>query len=278
MTDTATSMLSGAPSGEGSPTGASNAPWYGDLISKETDTDFKAYVTNKNYPDPLAAIKGHYNAEKLIGLDRAGRTVVLPKDDNDAEGMKAFRAKLGVPEKPEDYKLPFEGDATFAAEAQKWFHQAGVPAKAAQQIAENWNKQVKSMLEADEAARVTKNTQELNELKANLGNGFAAQQELSRRALNVFGKEAGFTDEDIGAMEDAIGSAKTVKLFMKLGNVLREAQFAGGDSTMGTPPDQIKAKIKEIQTARTANKYSEREWKETYLPQVLKLQEELDKA
>ncbi len=286
MTDSASSILQqGAPNsqgdGQGSGGGASNSPWYGELIAKETDADFKAYVTNKNYPDPLAAIKGHYSAEKLIGLDRAGRTVVLPKDENDVEGIKAFRMKMGVPDTADGYKLPFkEGTSDkLAKAAATWFHKRGVSPKDAEGIAGDWNQFIEAEMAADDTARQAKNTQELNALKAELGNKFDTHAELSRRALNVFGKEAGFTADDISAMEDAIGSAKTVKLFMKMGDILREAEFAGGEGgNMGVPPDQIRAKIKEIQTKRTANGYTEKEWQTIYMPQVMKLQEQLDKA
>lgn len=284
MTDTASSILTqgqqqDSQGGSASAGGASNSPWYGEVLSKETDTDFKAYVQNKNYPSPLEALKGHYNAEKLIGLDRAGRTVALPKDDNDTEGWKAFRSKLGVPESPDGYKLPFGEDAKdLSAAAAKWFHEAGIPPKAAEKFSTSLDKFVREQMQAEEQAEQAKHTQELNALKLELGNGFEAQQELSRRAMRVFGKDAGFTAEDIDAMESAIGLAKTVKLFMKMGDVLREADFAGGGGQgFGATPDSLREKIKEIQTNRTAGKYSESEWQRTYLPEVLKLQEALDK-
>jgi hypothetical protein len=285
MTDSASSILTqGAPNtqgdGQGSGGGASNSPWYGDLISKETDADFTSYVKNKNYPDALAAIKGHYNAEKMIGLDRAGRTVTLPRDDSDTEGLKAFRAKMGVPDSADGYKLPFKEGASdaMAKEAAKWFHAEGVPPKAAEKIATSWNTFIEAQMAEEDKAIQTKNTQEMNALRAELGNKFDTHAELSRRAFAKFGKDAGFTPDDMNAMQDAIGSAKTVKLFMKMGDMLREADFAGGEGTMGMPPDQIRNKIKEIQTNRTANKYTEKEWSTVYMPQVMKMQEDLDKA
>lgn len=280
MTDSANSVLSNDQGGQGSGNGAASAPWYGDVISKETDGDFQAFVKNKNYPSPLEAIKGHYSAEKMLGHDRAGRTLVMPKDENDAEGMKAFRAKLGVPETADGYKLPFKDGSSdvLVKEAAKWFHAAGVPPKQAEAITTAWNAFIEKQLTDGEAAAKAENARQLDQLKADLGNKYDTHVELGRRALRVFGKDAGFSDDDIKAVEDIVGTAKTVRLFMKMGEGLRESQFAGGDATMGMTPDAIRTKIKEIQTNRTANKYGEKEWKETYLPQVMKLQEALDKA
>lgn len=284
MTDSASSILQGgeqgqSQGGQGSGNGSANSPWYGEVIGKDSDADFQSFVKNKNYPDVAAALKGHYNAEKLIGLDRAGRTVVLPKDDNDAEGWKAFRAKLGVPETADGYKLPFaDGTSdTLAKAAATWFHKAGVPPKAAEDIAKEWNGFFEAEFKAAEDKRNADNTRELNALKMELGTEFEAKQELSRRAFRIFGKEAGIGEEQIEQIENVLGAAKTVKLFMAMGDVLREAEFAGGNDSGGHTPDALRAKLKEYQENRVAGKYGQSEWTNKILPEVIKIQDALDK-
>ena len=83
-----------------------------------------------------------YNLEKLIGHDKAGRTLVIPKDDATPEEIKAFHVKLGVPDSPDGYvlKLP-EGtpDATKKAMA-TWMHEAGVPPKSAEKLVDSFVK------------------------------------------------------------------------------------------------------------------------------------------
>lgn len=282
MTDTASSILTqdqsqGSQGGNGSGGGAVNSPWYGEVLAKETDNDFRSYVQNKNYPSPLEAMKGHYSAEKMIGLDRAGRTVVMPKDENDAEGMKSFRAKMGVPETPEGYKLPFSEEAKeLSVVAAKWFYEEGIPQKSAANFSSKLESFVKEAEAQEKAAFDARSAQEIKALQVELGDHFAEQQELSRRAMRIFGKEAGLGDEDIKAAEEAIGAAKTIKLFMKMGEILKEAEFAGGEGG-GETPDGMREKLKQIQQNRTDGKYTEAEWSKVYMPQVMKYQEQLNK-
>src|SRR5262245_744719 len=72
--------------------------WHGDGL--------KDYVGTKGWKTADDVISGYQNLEKLPGLQAAGRTIVLPKDDADVDGIKAFRAKLGVPEKVDGYTVP----------------------------------------------------------------------------------------------------------------------------------------------------------------------------
>ena len=112
----------GADQAEGQGGGA--AAWYGDA--------HKDIVGAKQWQDPDSVIESYVNLEKLFGADKAGRTIVIPKDENDQEGLKAFRAKIGVPEAPEAYEL---GDTNFAKAASSWFLETGVPKSAAQALA-----------------------------------------------------------------------------------------------------------------------------------------------
>ncbi|MET0659134.1 MAG: hypothetical protein ABW110_13365, partial [Steroidobacteraceae bacterium] len=82
---------------------AANQPWFPEA--------HKSLVETKGFKSVEDVFNWGINAEKLIGLDRAGRTVVLPKDEADVEGRKAYYAKIGVPESADKYELPLpEGD------------------------------------------------------------------------------------------------------------------------------------------------------------------------
>jgi hypothetical protein len=119
-TDTGAAALIGEPTGQQPPAGqppaseppaqsASNDAWYATLVQND---DIKNWAANKNFKDAGAALESSYNLEKLIGFEKAGRTLVLPKDDAPVEEQRAFWQKLGAPEKAEDYKLPIpEGEA-----------------------------------------------------------------------------------------------------------------------------------------------------------------------
>jgi len=119
------------------------------------DTD-RAHVVAKGYDklDPGAAAaelyKAYRSAEKTIGVP-ADRIVKWPSDDNDVEGWKAVRAKLGVPAAPTDYK--FDGvvhkdgkpaDPAFLERARALAAELNLPASAAPTLA-------KRVIEWDEA-------------------------------------------------------------------------------------------------------------------------------
>lgn len=96
----------------------------------------KTWVGSKGFKDPSAVAESAYNLEKLIGFDKAGRTLVIPKDDATPEEIKAFNTKLGVPEKAEEYKLPLPQnyDPKMTAEIQGWMHKAGATPKVAEAL------------------------------------------------------------------------------------------------------------------------------------------------
>jgi hypothetical protein len=117
------------------------APWYSEAS--------KPLVEAKGWKTADEAIGAYTNLEKLIGADRAGRTIVKPKDDKDAEGIKAYRAALGVPDSPDKYELPApsgDGGGDLAKAASQWFHEAGIPREAAHKVTAAWNAHIEALV------------------------------------------------------------------------------------------------------------------------------------
>jgi hypothetical protein len=239
------------------------------------DNELKGYLANKNYDSPETLGKAYRSLEQLLGADKAGRTVVMPKDDNDVEGRKAFYSKLGVPETPDGYKLPFpEGDdGVFSKTAANWFHEAGIPAKSAERIAANWNKFIEEQVKAGQAQDQERGTKELEALKAEWGPDFESRGELGRRGLREVGSKAGFDDNDLASLERAIGAAKTIKLFSTLGSYLQESGFAGGQANQGFGMSMQKAqeRLNEIHAERASGKINDYAWKNEAEPEIEKL-------
>jgi hypothetical protein len=102
------------------PAPAANGAWYDAFENPEV----KTWTAAKGFKDPAAVAESAYNLEKLIGFDKAGRTLVVPKDDATPDEMRAFHAKLGVPETPDGYKLPLPEGRPEAGR-----HAAGVDAQ-----------------------------------------------------------------------------------------------------------------------------------------------------
>lgn len=240
------------------------------------DTEVKTWLQNKNYPDVDSALKAHWGLERIMGADKAGRTVMLPKDDNDADGWKALSAKLGVPEKPDDYKLPMpEGvDDGFAKEAAKWFHQTGVPPRQAAKIAESWNTWVGEQVKQNEAAERAESEKQIQALQKEWGKDFDAKQELAQRGYRSFAKQFGLDDKAaLERMESAIGAANMTRFFSGLGSLDSEHSFAGGNknSGFGMSASDAQKRVDEITAKRTAGEITNYQWQKEFMPEMDKL-------
>lgn len=221
-------------------------PWFGDSTHKEL-------ITGKGFKSLDDVITWGKNAESLIGLDRAGRTVVLPKDANDVEGNKAFRARMGVPEKADDYALPVPDgqDPALSKEAAKWFHEAGVPAPAARAITEAWNKHIEAMVTADVDRQQRASVADLEKLKGEWGGEFENRAEFARRFL----REAGWDEAKVAKYESAFGTAQMLRDFHGWGTKVGEHSFQQGQGGGGMTPQKkaVQTQIDELRQKRLAN-------------------------
>lgn len=251
----------GAPAGgqgggdAGTGGGSAPAPWFSDTQ--------KDYVTNKGWKAPTDAVDAYVNLEKLVGADRAGRTVVLPKDDNDAEGLKAFRAKLGVPESADGYQVPeaFKDDPLIGGFAQQ-AHALGISAKQFDAVLAWATGAADEQQKAAEAAAKADSEKQLNELRTKWGNDFDKNSEFARRFL----RSSGVSDEQMQAIEGAIGTRAMLELFHGWGAKTSEAGFGGGAEGGGgsgfTTRASVQKQVNELRAARIANQISEKEFHE----------------
>lgn len=245
------------------PSDAPPTPWYSDAN--------KTFVESKGFKTADDALVSLQNAEKLIGMDRAGRAIYKPKDDNDADGIKAFRAALGVPEKAEDYKLPVpEGDdGKYAGVVASWFHEAGIPTAAAQTLAKKQNEYIAKLVAEEQAAERAEGERQLAALKTDWGDSFSANTEHAKRFL----KASGLTDEQVGAIEGALGAAAMLKVFHQWGTRIGESAGVEGERRPGFSGGkaEIQQKIDELRQKRLQNQIGERD----YLSQLETLSNQL---
>lgn len=234
-----------------------------------TDAELVGHVQNKQYGSAADVIRAHRDLEKLLGADRAGRTFTLPKDDADAEGWKAVAAKLGRPESPEGYELPVPqgADATFAKEAAKWFHEAGVPKRTAGKLAEQWNAYMTAQATAANTAEKEALAREHADLVKDWGDGPAAvmQREIAKRAAVKLGLDEGSID----ALEKVVGYSKVMKTFAKIGELIGEHKAVGLDSVAGfnaLTPQQAQSRKQQLMSdpawVAKAMKPASAEWAE----------------
>ena len=247
-----------APAGGSAPAAApAGDAWYSGIQNQ----DVRVWAEAKGFKDPLAAAESAYNLEKLIGFDRAGKTVVMPDENSPPEVRQAFLSKLGVPETVEGYKLPVpEGmPDTFAKAAASWMHEAGIPAKAGEQLAAKWNEFQTAQMTEQQQALAVKSEQEFNGLKTEWGAAFDQNLELGKRAaLQFIPGDPAQRAATLQALEQAMGTGQLLKFMANVGKGLGEHKMLGGEQTGGMlTPAQAQQRIAELK--------SNKDWSAAYL-------------
>lgn len=201
---------------------SSNDAWFSSIQNDEV----RNWTQSKGWKDPAALAESAWNLEKLIGHERAGRTVVIPGDDAPAEELAAFRAKMGVPEKADDYlsviKVPDGQPDAFAKEASTWFHEAGIQPKQAALLAEKWNAFQGQAMEQQAKEAATRSDQEFGEVVSSWGKDADANLELGKRAAAQFlpAKTAEERQQVLAKLESAIGTKAMLEMFANIGRGL----------------------------------------------------------
>jgi hypothetical protein len=249
----------GGGGGGGNPPGGGGAPPPGGGASAFTFGDaHKDYVASKGWKGVDDVITSNKNLESLLGADKAGRGFIWPKDENDAEGHKALRAKLGVPEKADDYQLPLPAGATepdaFLKAVTLEMHKLGVPKSIAQGLAKFVNDYDANAMKEAETTSKQQSEQALTELKTEWGSAHDANKGLAVSLMS----EMGFTQEEITAMS---GNAELLRKFHKGAAKLGTKQMAPGQSS-GGGVDQATAiaQLEAARAERAAGKITEAAW------------------
>lgn len=200
--------------------------WFTKLAG---DPDMKAWAESKGWKDPATAdpfaiAQSYHNLEKLFGADKAGRTIVLPKDENDKAALDAIYDRLGRPKEAKDYEInaPEGADPAFVETAKGWYHKAGLTKAQAAAVTESYK-----AAELDAVQKVqTAHAQEVEGLQAEWKDKFDQNVETAKAAI----KSAGLTEAHVKAIEAALGPASAAKMFEFFGRNYLEASPPGGDN------------------------------------------------
>lgn len=250
-------ILQNANPNEGGGGGGGGAtPWFGDTN--------KAYVEGKGWKTGDDAITSYRNLETLVGAEKAGRTVLMPKDDKDADGIKAFRSKLGVPEKADGYKVPdsLKDDPLLPAITAA-AHKHGIPSSAYDGFVGDVLAALKEYDTKAATDATAASEKALGEIKAKHGDQYNAKVELGRRVVQALGVKA----EVLNKIEAAIGTSDMMSLFIDLGAKLGESGAAGDDGKGGgnagnLTAQQAQEKINELRGKRLKNEISQEKYLE----------------
>lgn len=211
-------------------------------LPANVDQDLLTTAQHKGWQTAVDAVKSYRDLEKMLGADRAGRTVTIPADESDAAAWNQVYDRLGRPANAEGYQLPVpEGQPPeFAKMAAAEFYKLGVSAKTGKALAEWWNQQGQRVMEAEQLANEQKLVAENEQLRKDWGNEFDMRRELTRRAMLELGTKSGVDraklETAIDTLEKTAGYSAVFKLFAAAGDMMREhgAEGLGGQTNMGS--------------------------------------------
>ncbi len=239
------------------PTSFGADPYFATL-SPELQGSFKNKGWDQKSPAEAAAeaMKSYHEAEKYIGIPK-DQIVRLPKDANDAEGWKAFNAKIGVPEKPEGYDftgLKFsdgtELDDDFVNSFRAAFHEEGVPAGLAKGVMEHVVKYMESAETDETAAKQAAIAQGRDELARSWGANAEANKFIAQQAV----LKLGLTPDFVQKIENEAGYAQTMQTLLKLGQMMGEDKFVAnheGPAKGVLTREQAEARLGELKRDST---------------------------
>ncbi len=243
----ATGNPTGNPAGEPQGNAGASAPqgqqanWFDGYTE-----DLRGLIQNKGWKDPQDVISSYSNLEKLLGADKAGRGLVLPKEDADASEWGKVYDKLGRPTSPDGYKLPVpDGDTgEFAKVAAGKFHELGLTAKQAEALAGWYNEQSAGIVQQSAAQLAQQSEADMASLEQEWGQSYDANIEASRRAVREFG----FNEQELDAIERGLGTANMMKKFADIGKRLGESQFVEGKNSgnFGMSPEAARVRVSQL--------------------------------
>jgi len=223
------------------------------------DPDTLGYVQNKGWDDPVKAVQSYRNLEKLLGADKAGNAIVLPKADADPKEWGAVYDRLGRPADAKGYEfkapefLPKEVvEATLAK-----YHELGLSKSQGEKLAQFEAERAVTAQQQIEQQRTTQFQAQDSELKTEWGAAYNQNLTQAQAAMRALGLDAKLID----GISDAIGHKATMKLLQTIGSKTGEAGFVPGNGAPGfsgaMSPEQATVAIKA--------KMADKEWSTRYL-------------
>lgn len=219
--------------------GAPDFDWKSALGDK---AELAALVEAKKWKSPADALASYQNLEGMVG--RKG--LIPPKEGDPPEVAAAYRAALGVPEKPEGYefKQP-EGVSDLVwtqdglGKLRTWAHELGLtPAQAqgfAERLANDQADFLRSLTEGIDADG--RKFQDV--LREEWGADYAGKIERGKRAANALAERAKLEDRQRfeNFLQTELGGRDMFRFLAFLGEEFGEDQPAGMGTGRGGAPD-----------------------------------------
>ncbi len=187
------------------------ADWVGALPE-----DLRRVADAKGWREPADALRSYKHLEELLGADKSGRGLIMPRDENDREGYARLYAALGRPETADGYELGAlladrELDSDFMGTMAGAMHEAGLSKVQAHKLASAWQEQLERFV----TVQALKYQNEKEEVCRTLS---PARLETARRGFRF----CGVSREAAAELEQALGPREAVEVFARIGEALAE--------------------------------------------------------
>lgn len=207
-----------------------NTPWYGEI----EDTSLGEWAQNKGFKTPADAFKSYRKLEQFMGADKAGRGVVIPKENSDPSEWESFYTSIGRPANPTEYDLSGE-DGDFKTQMSQLMFDSGIPKASAQKLADAWNQYVAGQEKlAEEQAETDYYNQEAT-LRKEWGGAFDRMVEECKTNYRQFG----ITDEQIDGLQKVLGFDGAMKFVHGIGQKVGEDSYIDGGLNVNAATDAM---------------------------------------
>lgn len=229
-------------------TSATSTPW----IDGVTSPDTRSWAESKGLQNGTIdnVLGSYHNLEKLMGADKAGRTVTMLGDDATPEQRNEFYGKLGRPDNVDGYTFKLaEGADTARLDAMRnKAHDLGITDSQFSGLAEADIDYLGTLNQTnnDEAA-ISKAEAEL-QLKKEWG----AAYELKVAGIEVAAQKLGFNDDQLSGLHKAMGPVEAMKFVDSLNTKMGDHKFESGDlvNSNHKTPAQAETEMQELSMNR----------------------------
>ena len=210
--------------------------WLNDM-----PVELKNMAVNKGWKGTAEVLESYRHLEELMGVDKAGRSLVMPEGENDREGYERLYQALGRPTEPGGYELDrlLEGeimDARFMDLMSRTMHETGLSKKQAAGLARAYQDHYNDVMRGIDA-------EYQRQVEEMVRDTSPADLETARRGMRLTG--AG--PDVIAKVEKALGPALALELFQSIGQRIGEDKMAGGAEGVGlSGPAEAGSRIAEL--------------------------------
>ena len=218
-----------------------NTQWYDGL---NLDEESVSTIQNKGWQDANSIIKSYRELEKFSGQDK-NDFIKVPKNEDGTFDYSEVYARLGQPEKEEDYEI---GDSDLATQARKVLLENHISKSQAQALQTFIDEYAEKSNAAAEAARIeeinAKNEKALAELKTKWGADYDKNVELAKTVVSEFG----LTNEQLDTLGDVMGADKVAEMFLRMANTTdADNKPLSGYNNQTPTKESAAARIAELQ-------------------------------